>query len=135
MIHFDETYIKDVNAHLMILEERLLSESEVYLRDQMIAAMLYISSLRGVLREIAAPLVGTPLGDPWDFYDDLRHLASSTIGETYVKSDFRIERQTPDPMAELEELAKTSNELTVRMRQVLDQLDDKSVSCAGDADA
>jgi hypothetical protein len=43
------------------------------------------SELESALREIAKPIDGQPIGDPWGFYEDLRRYAANALGEEFIR--------------------------------------------------
>lgn len=47
-----------------------------------------IEALEAVLLAIAEPIEGQPIGNPWDFYNDLRKRAAQAISIPYVHQVF-----------------------------------------------
>ncbi|MBW3512171.1 hypothetical protein [Janthinobacterium sp. NKUCC06_STL] len=47
-----------------------------------------IEALEATLLEISTPIEGKPMGNPWDFYNDVRKLAAGAIGIPYVHQEF-----------------------------------------------
>lgn len=47
-----------------------------------------VEALEGVLLEIAEPIEGKPIGNPWDFYNDVRKFAAEAISLPYVDQKF-----------------------------------------------
>lgn len=50
-----------------------------------------VEALEAVLVEIAEPVEGSPIGNPWDFYNDVRKLAANAVGIPYAHQDFVLE--------------------------------------------
>lgn len=47
-----------------------------------------VEVLEAALVEIAEPVDGRPIGNPWGFYNDVRKLAANAVGIPYVHQDF-----------------------------------------------
>lgn len=51
------------------------------LERELSQALARVAELEGALREIAKPIEGVPIGDPWAFYSDLQAVARAALKE------------------------------------------------------